>query len=394
MKTRDKLHFWANWVGLSICIYFGITLAFSPLAFGQSGFGEKAIQILGKYSYIYSNGAPPETNDYQFIAITSDSGWNISITNINNPKEWGVINSDGTNIFTLSTDSLNKFKTFGYVFRGPFYVPDDPQNSVIIFFPWMVFHLTPSMIRDSEKKGIIDKPAPWGKHHSLIDFGFRWKTSFFEGGEAIQKIEAVRDKTLDLKNEEDELRRANINYPYNFSLRQQMLDSLQTRTNIPDGFVRAVYECNATCRTNGWVIPCSAQFALYWPNFKNPQESSRLLFRMQLRVEKIDLLKDRQIPAIISPSEASVWDYRAQTATGRTKFNYAEYALQRGEPFPASNDPKLLAQMNDWLKQGPPYEILTSKRRKILTGMVIFTVMSIGLLAFWLIKQTKSKKTL
>lgn len=341
----------------------------------------------GTYAYIYSNGAPPETNNYQFIAITSRNGWNISTTNIGQPKEWGIIQSDGTNIFTLSTDSWNAFKTFGYAFQGPFYMPNDPQNSVIMFFPWMVFHLTPSMIRDAETKGIVDMPAPWGKHHSFIDFGFKWKTSFFEEDRAISKIEAIRDKSLDLKSQEDEFRREEINYPYFFSLRQEMLDGLRIRTNIPNGFVRAVYACNSICKTNGWVIPSSAQFALYWPNFNNPQDPSRLIYRMQLDVDHIDVLKSLPMPELVSPSEARIWDYRFRKATARTKFNYAEYALQAGESFPTSNDPKLLAQMNDWLKHGPTYDALKSRRWKILTGMFITTIALTGLLAFWLIKQ-------
>jgi len=74
-------------------------------ASGQSFTNEgKTLQISGHYSRIFINGAPPETNNYHFIALTASNGWKITITNANHPKEWAVMRSDGTNIYTLGTD--------------------------------------------------------------------------------------------------------------------------------------------------------------------------------------------------------------------------------------------------------------------------------------------------
>jgi hypothetical protein len=360
------------------------------LVFGQSGVGAGTISISGKYSYIFSNGAPPETNDYQFTAITSANGWNISMTNTSEPKEWGIIQSDGTNIYTLSTDSLNGYKTFGYAFLGPFYVPAAAQDSVRFFFPWMVFHLSPQMILDLERKGIVDLPAPWGSRDSLINFGFSWKTTYSDGGRTIQRIEVVRDSALDLKSVEEELRRTNINYPFEFSSRERRLLTLQIRKDIPNGFVRAIYECNILYKTNDWVIPSAAHFTEYWPNFKDPQGPVRLVYEMQLSAEKISILPNERLPELLSPSDARVWDYRYETATDRTKCNCAEYILKSGEPFPTSHDPKLMAQANELLKHGPTYDNLNSKRTKVLAGMFAMTTIGVGLLAFWLFRKNKT----
>ncbi|HEX5219471.1 MAG TPA: hypothetical protein VFZ59_07875 [Verrucomicrobiae bacterium] len=374
---------------LAICAIFE-----SCLAFGQRAPADRSIWISGSYSYIFSNGEPPKTTDYQFTAVTAANEWSISITNISQPREWGIMRSDGTNIYTLSTDTLNNFKVFGHAFFGPFYVPVNAIDSVRGFFPWMVFHLKPQMILDAERQGAADMPAPWGKRHSLIDFGFRWETSYFEEGRIVQRIDVVRDSSLDLKTVEEELRRAGVNYPFEYSATERRLEALQIRKTIPNGFVRAIYECGALYKTNEWIVPSSARFAMYWPNYQDRQGPSRLVYEMRLTVDKVNIIQNENLPELISPSSARVWDYRYEVATARTKFNCAEYTLNPGDPFPASNDPKLLAQANEWLKRGPAYDHLKSRRIKILAGMFAVTILGIGLLAFWLSrKRTTHKQT-
>jgi hypothetical protein len=361
--------------------------------FGQALTNEKeTLQILGHYSHIFSNGAPPKTNNYSFIAFTASNGWKISITNANQPKEWGIMRYDGTNIYMIGTDLLNAYTIYGYVYPGQFYVPEAADDSVKPFFPWMVFYLTPQMIRDFERKGIIDMPTPWGRRYSLLDYGYKWKTHYSDDGKVIQRIDIVRDSTLDLKTEEDELRRASINYPFEYSSREHRLQALHVRKNVPDGFVRATYECEAVCQTNSTLIPSAAKFAEYWPNFNEPQGPSRLVFEMALQVDEIKLLQNADISEIISPAKMSVSDYRYQTTTSRTKFNFATYTLNAGDSFPSGNDSVLLAQAKDWIKHGSAYDSLQSKRGKILVGMLTVTFVTTGLLVFWLIRNNKQTK--
>jgi hypothetical protein len=371
------------WLRLFFLCMLGM-LSFQ-LSFGESSFANNGatLQASGRYVDIFSNGAPAKTNNYHFVALTAFNGWKISVTNANQPKEWGVMRYDGTNIYTLGTDALNGYKIYGYVFPGEFYVPEAALDSVKLFFPWMAFYLTPQMIKNFDRKGIIDIPPPWGKRYSLRDYGFKWKTRYFQDDRIIQRIEAVRDSTLDLKTEEDELRRASINYAFEYSSREHRLEMLRSRKEIPDGFVRADYECENVYKTNNWIIPLTAKFAQYTPTF-NPSNPIRLVFEMFLQVEDIKLLQNTDVSDVISPAKASVSDYRYQATNNRTKFNYATYTLDAGDPFPSGQDPKLLAQANAWLKDGPPYDAVQSKRSKILVGMLTLTIVTSGLLVFWL----------
>jgi hypothetical protein len=358
-------------------------------AFGQSFTKEgKTLQISGHYSYIFSNGAPPETNNYNFIAFTASNGWKISSTNANQPKEWGIMRYDGTNIYTIGVDSLNRYKIYGYAYPGQFYLPeaDDPPH---FFFPWMTFYLTPGMIHDFERNH-IEIPPPWGRRYSLLDYGFRWKTTYFSDNAAIQKIDVVRDSSLDLKTEEDELRRAGINYAFEYSALDHTLQELRARKNFPDGFVGETYECEGLYQTNGWLIPSVTRFAQYWPDFNDPKKGPvRLVFQITLQVDAVNLLQNTGVSEIILPAKATVYDYRYQATNSRTKFNYARYTLDAGDTFLPDNDPKLLAEAQDWLKNGPAYGSLEPKRRKILAGMVIITLLMSGFLVFGLKRNNK-----
>ena len=354
---------------------------YSPTKAGET------LQASGHYLYIFSNGAPPATNDYHFVAFTGPNGWKISITNIVQPKEWGIVRYDGTNIYMIGTDQENNYQIYGYVYPGHFYVPEASQDSVKPFFPWMACYLTPQMIKEVEQNDI---PPPWIKRFSMADCGgYKWETHFFENGRIIQRIDWVRDSTLDFKTLEEELRRPSVNYPFEYSSLEHRIDTLSLRKEVPDGFVRATYKCNDFFKTNDWIVPTAASFTIYWPNIRDPQGPIRLQYYMELQVEKINLLQKTEMSEIISPATMGVHDYRYQATNNRTKFNYANYTLKAGDAFPPSNDPMLLAQAEDWLKHGPAFNNVQSKRKKILAGMLTITFVVSGLLIFWLSRKEK-----
>ncbi len=369
---------------------FGIALCAWSQTLAQSAVEKEGIWISGDYDYIFSNGAPPKTSTYHFVAVTASDGWSISITNSNNPKEWGLMQSDGVDIFTIGTDTLNNYKVFGYAYPGPIYIPAAPQNSVKFFFPWTVFHLSPRMILEKEKKG-MEMVGPWSSRISLTSFGSKWETTYGEEGRIIKSLKVIRDSSLDLKTVDDELRRPGLVFPFEFGTRERRLEQLKRRKEFPDGFVKAVYECDKVFKTNGIIVPSAARFAAYWPDWKNLQSPGRLLFELHLRLGTVRILSGEQIPELVAASETRVWDYRYEVANKRTKFNRAEYMLQPGEPFPTSRDPKLLAQAEKWLKHGPGYDHLQSRRRGIWAAMAAITSIGIGLLIFLAIRKHKNK---
>jgi hypothetical protein len=105
-------------------------------------------------------------------------------------------------------------------------------------------------------------------------------------------------------------------------------------------------------------------------------------------VDQVKLLHNANISDLIPPAKTFVFDFRYQATNSRTKFNYASYTLNAGEQFKSDKDPELLAQANHWLKHGPGYDSYKSKRRIILVGMLVFTMISGGLLLF-LLKPAK-----
>ena len=351
------------------------------------------ISIDGHYSHIFSNGAAPETNDYFFVIQIKTNCWSISVTNSSLPKEWGVMQYDGTNIYTMTAVSWNGYKAYGYVYPGQFYIPE-AEDAPHLFFPWMVFFLTPEMIEKREHDSFLDTPAPWGKRFSLLDYGFRWETSYFENNKIIRQINAVRDPSLDLKSDEDEFRRPSVNYPFEYSSADHRLETLQARKGVPAGFLRATYECQQVGQTNDIAMPSVATFVEYWPNFKNPRGAVRLVFQMVLKVENVKILKNEVNIETKAAAEMTVYDYRYQSMNSRTKFNYATYYLKLGEPFPSAEDPNLKAQAQKWLKSGPVFQGVQSKRKLIIVGMFMMTLIISTMLVVNKIKKlNKHSKT-
>ncbi len=381
---------------LFICLFLVFGKFGSPPAFGQSftNSGE-TLQISGHYSYIYRNNRPGITNNFHFIALTTSNGWSISATNDNNSKDWGLMRFDGTNIYTLITDVgnsppgyTNKFEVYGYVYSGQFYLPED-QDSVHLFLPWMAFHLSPQMIQDSfEHNGVIEMPMPWGwSRFSLGSYGYKWIIKPPDSDRIIQRIDVVRDVTLDLKTEEDELRRAAVDYPFTIAERNEVLRQLQYRKNeVLNDFVLVSYQCTEIVHTNDISIPSATHFISFYPNFKT--KGSIVIGEYTLDVDQVKLLHNANISDLIPPAKTFVFDFRYQATNSRTKFNYASYTLNAGEQFKSDKDPELLAQANHWLKHGPGYDSYKSKRRIILVGMLVFTMISGGLLLF-LLKPAK-----
>lgn len=304
---------------------------------------------------------------------------------------------DGTNIYALATYKGNQppgytnvFEVYGYVFPGQFYAPE-VQDSVHLFLPWIAFHLSPQMVQHSfEHNGVIEMPWPWGNpRFSPGGYGYKWILESSENDQVIQKIDIVRDSALDLKTKQDELCRTTLDYPFTLSDRNFLLLQLEYRKGVPDGFVRCSYECTEVFHTNELSIPSATQFIEFYPTFKIGNNII-ILREDALKVDQVELLHNAGIPDVIPPAETYVYDYRYQATNSRTKFNHATYTLNAGDQFPSNKDPKLLAEAQHWLKHGPGYDSYKFKRRIILVGMLIITLILTGLLYFRL-KPTKSK---
>jgi len=339
-------------------------------------------------------GPRVKTNDFNFVALTTASEWSVSATNESQPRDWASLRYDGTNIYEIGTflgngppGHVNTYPAYGYVYPGPFFLPNN-QDSVHIFLPWIAYHLTPAMIRRSyEHNGVIEMPWPWGSpRFSLTGYGFKWILSPEGEDPLIRRLEVVRDAALDLPTPEEELRRSSLDYPFAITDREAILNWLNMRKTIPSNFPRFSYECVGTIQTNGLTIPSAAQFAEYYPG---GDRSPHVVCNYVLTVDRLELLPNAGILAEVTPLKTLVFDYRYQTNNSRTKFNYAQYALNAGDHFESGNEPALLAEAQHWLKAGDGYGGYKSKRTITLVGILLVTAIPCGMLLFRLITASR-----
>lgn len=350
--------------------------------------GADGIRIQGTYTYAYSNGRPTQTTDYSFVALSDGQTWQITVTNITKSKEWGALEADPYRIYTISSDTANSYKIFGYVYPGTFYTPAAPLNSVKLHFPWMAFCMSPKVLQDCQKIHGPDVPSPWNARHSLVDFGLRWNVIYDQGSNIVLSVKATRDSKLDLPSDEDELRRANIDYVYDFGPREHKISTINLRKDLPEGFVRTAYSCAEIVSTNGFIFPLVANLDQYWPNFRNTNSGPRVVFNMALRVQSFEIVPDIRIQSLRPQDDITVNDYRFQKQNDRSKYNYAPYVLKAGTDLPAMNDKKILAEVDEWFANGPTFTSMTSRRWLILIGISIVTISFGSILVFRLVKTT------
>jgi hypothetical protein len=366
-----------------VSLYFSLSLSTTDLARGQDTIPNlgKAVQISGHYWHVNKNGAPGITNYFHFVALTATNGWRITTANDQNTNDWGLLQSDGTNLYLLASygGGYNS-KVFGCSFPGQFYTPEI-QDSVHLFMPWLSFYFTPELIVG--KTNIL---RPWGNAlfaHS--GFGFKWILTFFPNTQTIREIQEVRDKSLDLATSQDELRCTMANYPFNMSDRETVVQALEGARQLTNGYNVASFEYGEILPTNNLIIPTATGFVNYWPA---KDGVSRVQQQASLKVDNIVFLESTNIPQIVTPAETLVSDYRYQMANSRTKFNYATYTLSAGDTFKPGDDPVLLAQARHWLKYGPGYNAFKIKRGMILAGMMVVSLVFLGALYFRIKKQT------
>jgi len=236
---------------------------------------ETSIQISGHFTDVAKYLKPWETNFYYFTALTVPDGWSLSVTNVDNSKDWGWLRSDGTNIYSLVTDvgdlpagGANAYRIYGYVYPGEYAFPESP-DSVDTFPPWVAFHLSPQMIQHFQHDGIIQMPCPWANaRYSVLDYGCKWIVETSEDDQVVRSINIVRDTNLDLKTGEDEFRRTDLDYPFDLSTRNDLRMMLRVRKGIPNGFTNFSYECSSVYNTNNVLIPENVQVLTFWPDFK------------------------------------------------------------------------------------------------------------------------------
>lgn len=401
MNTRFKLFILCVFlVGSGLCTVFGQDLLTNS---------DVALILTGHYSCCYARSLASSilaiTNKFNFVAMTTQTGWGIFSTNALYPEDWGKMWYDGTNIYTLVTDARdplgrvmshnpesNPDGIHGNVYPGEIFLKDE-NDTVRLSLPWISFHLPPRLALHIWSDGNGDAPL-WGirSADALSAYGYRYAATISDDGRVVQRISSVRDSKLDLPTDEMEFRREHLDYPFSEVIRKGAVETLAVRTRVPNGFTNCVFECLDVLQTNGLSIPLRTRFSCYWRDHR--QEGHVRLVKYEeysLTVEKVEILEGGTLPEIVAPGSALVYDFRYEAANGRTKYNHATYFLNSGSHFRSGNDPELISEAKNWLIHGTAYEGQKSNRTSTLVEIIVISL-SATIVFLLLMRRGKSPK--
>jgi hypothetical protein len=184
----------------------------------------------------------------------------------------------------------------------------------------------------------------------------------------MDSCQVVRDTSLDLDNEKSELLRPEMLYPSTLVERNRDRESLLTRKETPDGFVIARYKCTDWYRTNGLVIPAASELTI--GNYTGSGTRYRgHIFKLTATAISLTNIGHELLPNPILPTYVN--DYRYRRSGNSRIFRRAEYTLRPGDSWKSGNDPALLGQAEEWLKNGRRYDDYGISWRNILVWSIL-----------------------
>lgn len=338
--------------------------------------GSQVLEIAGHYDVVnYIAGKPSKEQSFStdFVVRRSETSWDISVTNTDNPQSWEKLVYDGTNSYSLMPyeghyESDLTVKFFGSV------TPSSRYNmtafsDVDIFIPWIVFALSPSFVTP-------EMPRPWGYiYKSLAGYGYRWSVIPSEDGRFLAGFKIVRDKSLDL-DEKSEFLRPNFAYPQTPEELQRQRMYLESRMGVPNGFLEATYAVDKWLETNGWTIPQESKFvrnAYGGGGVSYPAET------IKIKVNQVTVRSGTIMPPALS-DKTFVRDFRYTRRENDRMYRYAEY-VQSGT-WRAENDPSLVTEQQNYLKHGPKFGhygfwttwLVSQKNTKLIIVWALFVI--------------------
>lgn len=366
-----------------------LIVIFLVLLVCQNVFSEDKIHIEGTIDWQdYAPGTGQPTPQYhahhKFAATISGDGWKLCVTNINRPRWWAEIVYDGTNTYVIQPESK-----YGFLAKGADQIPLTNSQTAMIEnspgFPhaldemnatigWFTYGLSPRTVR-TNRAGLIDMPTPTtSARDNLRSYGYKWLIEFTEDGRFVSHCEIVRDKTLDLSDNE-ELLRPEFDYPETLQDYNEDLMTLGLRRATPDGFIKNRYITTEWFHTNGLTIPLASKLEGYWWDPKNGALPHPWHI-FDLRATSITLSKgdENVLPEITMPTQ--VQDYRYKKANESRIFKYAQYKLGAGDFWKSDNDPTILAQVGDYLKHGRKYATYANNEKHWVAWLLLVTTLA------------------
>ncbi len=379
-----------NLRGLSGCNVF--LAVFAHTSYNMTA---DAITLQGEYTvveYQGQNAKGQEILQADFSAHVKANSWSISATNRQNLAKWLQLAYDGTNTVALmpyeghfAVPAPQKSKHFATISPTWQYFTT-VTDELYMFVPWVAFGLSPNNLKAINTE-LLHLPAPWKYSRKNVSaYGYEWRVGAPPNSRFVTKVEVVRNALLDLPFEK-ELLRPDLIYPATISDYDRQRDLWAFRKAIPSGFVDATYECLQWRTLNGTAIPASAIFR----HFKLAKDGKPYLrFSVTLTVTGASL---EEIVGDLLPALTEATYTRDSRYTRRNEariYRHATYVQPPGK-WRAGDDPKLIAEAEEYLKSGPRFGVYQGSRRSFWLR-IIFVATQVSMIGgvVWLIRKKKA----
>jgi len=317
-----------------------------------------------------------------FTVRLSGERWQLLATNVNNPEEWLILAWDGTNSYALRPGPISEGEApatntvlWGTVYASPLWLLDT-EDPYYISSVWVAYCFRPAYI-SPDSRGRLVAPRFGRSRDNVRRFGYQWQIVPSADGKTVEMLRLVRDRTLDLP-EMQEFLRPEQDLSANLSDFNFWREMLAFNRATPDGFVSDEYVCLEHLLTNGWHITKHAELVRYMDTAPGKPWQRRVI-----RATDVEAFDQAFQPVPVVPAPTRVVDYRYRRLENHRLFLRATYMLQPGEPWRGPNDPELLAQAEEYIRNGPRYDaFLRPQMRHYLTWLAYAALVIVPLAAY------------
>ena len=370
---------------LQLLLFLHVLLATGLLPLcrsSETGFSLAGVMELRSYNPVKGTEYHQYRESVVFKVLRAADQWQIFATNLFRPRYWAILNWDGSNTCVLrppyvpadeKQEPTNEL--WGTVYSGcPWGLDtDDPTHTSFIR---LTYCFAPGEIVP-DRQGRRVAPTHVARRDNTLRYGYRWEYTPSPDGRFVDFLRIVRDRSLDVPVREELLRRE-FDPPQTLEEFNTFKEYLAIRRTIADGFVKEEFKCQQRLATNGWHLPLRAEFIRYsWPY------AGKVARKVTLHTTNVAT----GIPRLDSPPRPTlptrVRDYRYRRFENDRLFLRATYMLQPGEPWRGPNDPELLAQAEEYIRNGPRYDaFLRPQMRHYLTWLAYAGLVIVPLAAY------------
>lgn len=372
-------------------IIFFVIITSNKMVADQNIFGNyNVVRLNAETGFPFTNSVNgiDQSADFTFEVRSSGNHWWMRSTNQKSNAIWMSSCWDGEKM-VIEFPKISPFvpdnisepgKNVAIVVPKNLFLTSYPDANEL-YFLWIVFGLDPkaSFSKQTEEGLPLVWETPRLKPYS---YGWQWFVSHDGESKYLEKFIIVRNSKYDL-NRRDEMLRDEINYPTSLPLKNYYLSSILMRQNVTNGFKIADYAVTDWFDTQTEQrVPRAAEVTRWLYGYPFPH------YKIKLKVSKLTEHNELHRIKYFANKTTEVDDYRFRVKEGKKFYQFSKYQLAPGEFIKLKSDPKVEAEIKEYLKNGPDYDSFEYSNKQILVWVagVIFLISPI------IIILKKSKK--